>query len=312
MPRKARAQSPAAPTSRADAASSVVSWFPRLRRFTSGAMPALAAVPAAVAAASSAALEGALRWCRGSEPLLHAYMYTALFVMVPTLMLWFKHSESGAQLSLTYMLLSLFVVINTMISVWEIALHVYSSFITDTFHQLKKATRANTFPPVFMFQPVRAAEALSLKYWANVWILYSFFDASYADPKSYGFWIDSGNGFSTLLPGLLFAVGLTYDVLDARLLGVVGILQFYQEFYGTILYFWSFCYNRRWEAHGWVGSKAKLVLATVMLCSSVVAHYATLCVFVCLRVYSSVHTLDHMSAGMHACISLHVCVGVAG
>mgnify|MGYP001980325451 CR=1 FL=1 len=26
--------------------------------------------------------------------------------------------------------------------------------------QLKKATRANTFPPVFMFQPVRAAEAL--------------------------------------------------------------------------------------------------------------------------------------------------------
>ena len=140
----------------------------------------------------------------------------------------------------------------------------------------------------------------------------SFFDASYADPKSYGFWIDSGNGFSTLLPGLLFAVGLTYDVLDARLLGVVGILQFYQEFYGTVLYFWSFCYNRCWEAHGWVGSKARLVLATVMLCSSVVAHYATLCVFVCLRVCSSVHTLDHMSAGTHACISLHVCVGVAG
>ena len=114
----------------------------------------------------------------------------------------------------------------------------------------------------------QVVEALSLKYWSNVWILYSFFDESYADPKvhtrtrahalthsqvlvtsecaathlcihactratlntvhglaplsphcfprtppvrartqSYGFWIDSGNGFSTLIPGILFVVG---------------------------------------------------------------------------------------------------------
>ena len=29
----------------------------------------------------------------------------------------------------------------------------------------------------------QVVEALSLKYWSNVWILYSFFDESYADPK---------------------------------------------------------------------------------------------------------------------------------
>ena len=29
----------------------------------------------------------------------------------------------------------------------------------------------------------QVVEALSLKYWSNVWILYSFFDESYDDPK---------------------------------------------------------------------------------------------------------------------------------
>jgi len=115
----------------------------------------------------------------------------------------------------------------------------------------------------------QVVEALSLKYWSNVWILYSFFDESYADPKSYGFWIDSGNGFSTLIPGILFVVGLTFDIMDARHLGLIGMLQFYQEFYGTVLYFWSFFYNARWQGHGWQGPRVKIVFATVLISNGI-------------------------------------------
>ncbi len=149
------------------------------------------------------------------------------------------------------------------------------------------------FNEYFVSLCYQLVEALSLKFWSNVWILYSFFDESYADPKvhirtharslarslarthartlahscmhkrrtkmfacitpttlppsppppltllrptrslgtlimyyryqilfnnnnkeckntrsqSYGFWIDSGNAFSTIIPGILFALG---------------------------------------------------------------------------------------------------------
>jgi len=163
----------------------------------------------------------------GGEGLVWACVYTALFVIVPTLCLWYKHHEAhqAVLFNWTYLLLSLFVVINTMISVWEVALHIYSRHITDSFRQLKKRTTPGTFPPIFMFQPVTFREAMTLKYWSNVWILYSLFDESYSDPKSYGFWIDSGNGFSTLVPGIAFVLGLTYDLMEPRNLGLIGMLQ---------------------------------------------------------------------------------------
>jgi hypothetical protein len=200
-----------------------------------------------------------------------ACVYTALFVIVPTLALWSAHhaAHKAVLFNWPYLLLSLFVVINTMISVWEISLHVYAKWINATYTQLKKRHEKNVFPAIFMFKEVSLSEAFSLKYWSNVWILYSFFDESYSDAKSYGFWIDSGNGFSTLMPGIVFAVGLTYDLMDPRHLGLIGMIQFYQEFYGTVLYFWSFFYNQRWKGHGWLGGKRSIVFATVLISNGI-------------------------------------------
>jgi len=45
--------------------------------------------------------------------------------------------------------------------------------------------------------------------------------------------------------------------------------QFYQEFYGTVLYFWSFFYNRRWEDHGWHGHNANVIFATVVVSNGI-------------------------------------------
>jgi len=201
---------------------------------------------------------------RRSEPML-AVVYTSLFVIVPTVALWFQHAQRFGVMSWTYVLLSLFCVINSMIAVWEIALFMFNPWISKSFRALQKKIEKGSVPPIFMFQQVPLREALSLRYWANVWLAYTWFDESYSDPKSYGFWIDTGNGFSTLLPSIVFALGMTFDILSARHLGILGLLQFYQEFYGTVLYFWSFIHNRRWEDHGWTGQGLVGVLAVVVL-----------------------------------------------
>ncbi len=46
------------------------------------------------------------------------------------------------------------------------------------------------------------------------------------------FWIDAGNGHVTLLPSVLFAVGMTWDLVPPRLLGLVSFVYFWQMFYG--------------------------------------------------------------------------------
>jgi len=174
------------------------------------------------------------------------------------------HAQQGHTLTLTYMCISLFCMINTMIAAWEIALFIRSKWITDSFATLKKKHEQGSLPPIFMFQDVSAKDALSLGYWANVWLLYSFFDASYAQCTSYGFWIDTGNGFSTLLPSVFFALGLSLDILSPLHLGLLGLIQFYQEFYGTVLYFSSFIYNKRWTEHGWKGASLTKVWTLVI------------------------------------------------
>lgn len=202
---------------------------------------------------------------------MKAAVYTGLFVIVPTLGLWYAHraQHGEAVYNWQYLAITLFCVINSMIAVWEMALYLYQPWITSQFSALKKKYEAQQLPPVFMFQHVDFAEAISIKYWANVWLLYSFFDQSYSDERSYGFWIDAGNGFTTLIPSIVFALGLTYDVMDPKHLGVLGLILFYQEFYGTVLYFSSFFHNKRWTEHGWTGRGKALALVLVLVSNGI-------------------------------------------
>jgi hypothetical protein len=61
-----------------------------------------------------------------------------------------------------------------------------------------------------------------------VWSTYSLYDPSYCNRESFGFFIDVGNGWTTLVPSLVFVWGLTYDILEPRALGIMGCLMFYQ------------------------------------------------------------------------------------
>lgn len=58
-----------------------------------------------------------------------------------------------------------------------------------------------------------------------------------------------GNGLSMILPSLLCLVALTFDVLSAQVLGVLLIVIHYQMWYGTLVYFGSYVFNRRYAGH---------------------------------------------------------------
>ena len=101
----------------------------------------------------------------------------------------------------------------------------------------------------FFARVVPLRRVFSPSVWAELWSSYSVFDPSYADRKSFGFFIDIGNGFSTLAPALLFIYGMTYEPVPARALGIVGLLIFYQMWYGTIVYLASYVMNKRYQGH---------------------------------------------------------------
>jgi hypothetical protein len=90
---------------------------------------------------------------------------------------------------------------------------------------------------------------LSFSQWTTIWSSYSLFDPGYSDRRSYGYNIDVGNGFTTLIPATLFAFGMTFEMMPARILGIIGVILFWQMFYGTAVYFFQFFNNGRHKGH---------------------------------------------------------------
>lgn len=141
--------------------------------------------------------------------------------------------------------LATFLAINLLICVWEISLWHRMADI-QRWYRLPRGSgdrpRGNLYTT-----SITLREFWSTRLWARTWLGYTHWDDGYADPKSFGFAIDVGNGFSTLVPSVLFLVGMTVPIFSPAVLGIVGLLVFYQKFYGTCLYFFQYLYNRRYR-----------------------------------------------------------------
>lgn len=165
------------------------------------------------------------------------------------------HREKHAVVSPVHAALAVFCVINVWICVCEISLLCNSALIQRQYAAFTAKHGLGVLPPVFLFERVTLAEVLSLRYWAVMWSTYSALDPSYSDTTTFGFCVDCGNGVTTLLPTALFAVGMSGGVLPARWIGMVGLVKFYQELYGTVVYFFQYCFNKRYartpRAHVW-------------------------------------------------------------
>lgn len=141
--------------------------------------------------------------------------------------------------------------LNVIIAYWEICLFFHVDAIREDYESYREKYTGRELDRVIDFFTTRipVGQLLATRRWADVWASYSLFDESYSNKKSFGFFIDIGNGWTTLLPSLVFIYGITFEFIPARALGILGLIISYQMFYGTVIYLTSFIMNRRYKGH---------------------------------------------------------------
>jgi len=172
-------------------------------------------------------------------------------VLVGTLFHTWLHQRVHGVYSATQIGLAFFLVINVMIAWWEIALFVRQDQIRSEYEAIKEPYRGREMTRIaeIFTRPIPLFRVLSFSQWTTIWSSYSLFDPGYSDRRSYGYNIDVGNGFTTLIPATLFAFGMTFEMMPARILGILGVILFWQMFYGTAVYFFQFFNNGRHKGH---------------------------------------------------------------
>ena len=171
----------------------------------------------------------------------------ALFVGGLTALHIYLHYRAHAVFNPTQIALAFFLVINAMIAWWEIALFVCQDQIRSEYDLIREPYRGRVMHRVAetFTRPVPLFRVLSFREWTTIWSTYSLFDPGYSDRRSYGYNIDVGNGFTTLIPATLFALGMTFELMPARWLGILGVIMFWQMYSGTSVYFYQFLNNGR-------------------------------------------------------------------
>lgn len=182
---------------------------------------------------------------------MRVWKIVAFTVVVGTALPVALHHQRHGVFNGYEMLLAFFLWLNTLIAFWEICLFRSIDLVADRHAAMVEtfAGRALARSVDFMSSTVAPRDLLSPASWTGVWTSYAGFDESYANRSSFGFFVDVGNGFTTFLPSLLFLYGMTYQPISARALGIVGLLLFYQMWYGTVVYLGSFFFNRRHVGH---------------------------------------------------------------
>ena len=175
----------------------------------------------------------------------------AAFVVAGTSLHIWLHQRTHGIYDPTQIALAFFLVVNLMITWWEISLFVCQDQIQAEYEALREPYRGREMEAVakFFFRPIPVFRLFALSEWTGVWSTYSLFDPGYSDRRSFGYNIDVGNGYTTLIPATLFAFGMTFHFLPARVLGILGVIIFWQMFYGTSVYFFQFFNNGRHKGH---------------------------------------------------------------
>ena len=172
-------------------------------------------------------------------------------VLIGTVFHTWLHERVHGVFNATQIGLAFFLVINVLIAWWEIALFVCQDQIRAEYEAIKNPYRGRELARVaeVFARPIPLFRVLSFCQWTTIWSSYSLFDPGYSDRRSFGYNIDVGNGFTTLIPAVVFAFGMTFELMPARVLGIIGVIIFWQMFYGTAVYFFQFFNNGRHKGH---------------------------------------------------------------
>jgi hypothetical protein len=141
---------------------------------------------------------------------MRVFQFLVGYVLLTTLGPAWYHNEVHGSYNVYQVVLSFFLGMNAIVCLWEIGLGRHIDFIFAENKRLTRKWRKNNFGAVmdFFFRPLPLSELLNFTslYWSAVWSTYSLYDPSYANRESFGFFVDVGNGWTTLLPTMLFQV----------------------------------------------------------------------------------------------------------
>jgi hypothetical protein len=181
-----------------------------------------------------------------------------LFVSCGSTLYWIhRQTSNDTSINIRYGLvisLLFFNNLNILIALCEIALGQHIMLIKSDYQKMKHeygtAPHSNEITAAFnyLLMPLPWNRLLDGKLWCRMWSTYALYDTSYQDDTSFGFFIDVGNGWSTIPPGLSMNAAMVVPHLCSPLLvGCIGLASYWQIMYGTILYFLSFVWNRRYQ-----------------------------------------------------------------
>ena len=158
--------------------------------------------------------------------------------------------------------------LNMFISFCEICLGRYISLIQADYKELREKYKGKELDACVAFLTMRLTiwDMFDGRVWSKMWSTYALYDPSYQNNESFGFFIDVGNGWTTILPTVFVNIAIVNPVILESLftdphivVGCLGIASYWQMMYGTYIYFLSYFFNKRhegksfWEVAGFVG-----------------------------------------------------------
>lgn len=174
--------------------------------------------------------------------------------IVGAIVLWLIVTTGGALLFLPYNVnavvvsLLFFNNLNILIAICEIILGFRIKSIQQDYRELKEKYKGKEVAGCFAYLLMPLPNVFDSRPWSQMWATYALYDPSYQNNESFGFFIDFGNGLSTIPPCLLWNYAMAYpDALSPVLVGSVGVACYWQVLYGTIIYFLSFLFNQRYK-----------------------------------------------------------------
>jgi len=139
--------------------------------------------------------------------------------------------------------------LNIFIAICEIQLHRHIDLIRREYQILQdKYGGGNEFEACvnLLSMSMTPRQLFDGRIWALMWSTYALFDPSYQNPESFGFFIDVGNGYTTILPCVIVNASILFpQAFSSLFVGCVAIASYWQMLYGTLVYFLSFLHNER-------------------------------------------------------------------
>lgn len=178
----------------------------------------------------------------------------AMLNVITAIIAWLAITTGGALLLLPYdpkcilvVLLLFFNNLNIFIAFCEIILGVHIRTIKKDYKDNMEKYKGQEWRCGLAFLTMPLPNPFDSKAWSKMWSTYAVYDPSYQNDESFGFFIDVGNGWSTIPPCLLWNAAMAYpDQFSPLWVGCIGIASYWQVCYGTIIYLLSYMWNKRY------------------------------------------------------------------